>query len=66
MRQNIFFTIVIGMILLLSIKSNDIEIEPILKATNGKYSLNDILLAATRVKNYVLKNKKLPKLFKFI
>ena len=61
MRQNIFFTIVIGMILLLSIKSDDLEIEPILKATSGKYTLNDILDAATRVKNYVLKNKKLPK-----
>ena len=66
MRQSICFTVFVGMILLLSIKSNDIEIEPILKATNAQYSLNDILDAATRVKNYVLKNKKLPKLFKFI
>ena len=54
MRQSIFFNVVVGMILLLSIKSNDEEIEPILKATNG-YSLNDILDGATRVKNWVLK-----------
>ena len=60
MRQSIFFNVVVGMILLLSIKSNDEEIEPILKATNG-YSLNDILDGATRVKNWVLKNKEIPK-----
>lgn len=62
MRRNIFYTIVVGIILFLSIKSNNLEIEPILKATSGKYSLSDILDAATRVKNYVLKYKDIPKL----
>ena len=62
MRQNIFLTIVVGIILFISIKSNNLEIEQILKATSGKYTLNDILDAATRVKNYVLKYKDIPKL----
>ena len=61
MKQNICFTILIGIILFLSIKSNNLEIEPILLSTNGKYSLDAILDAATRVKNYVLKNKDIPK-----
>ena len=61
MKQNICFTILIGIILFLSIKSNNLEIEPILLATNGKYSLDAILDAATRVKNYVLKIKDIPK-----
>ena len=57
MKQNIFFTLIIGLILLLSIKSNDIEIEPNLQGAGGKYTLDDIFDAATRVKQYVLKNK---------
>ena len=59
MKQNVFFTLIIGLILLFSIKSND---EPILQGTGGKYTLDDILDAATRVKQYVLNNKKLPKI----
>jgi len=53
MKQNFFYTLFIGLILLLSIKSN---------ATGGKYTLDNILDAATRVKKYVLKNQKIPKL----
>ena len=64
MKQNIFFTLIIGLILLLSIKSNDVEIEPILQGADGKYTLDDIFDAATRVKQYVLKNKKIPKTVK--
>ena len=60
MRQNIFYTFIIGLILLLSIKSNDVE--PILQGTGGKYTLDDIIDAAIRVKEYLLKNKKLPKI----
>ena len=59
MKQNAFFTLIIGLILFLSIKSDD---EPILQGTGGKYTLDDILDAATRVKQYVLNNKKLPKI----
>ena len=61
MKQNFFCTLIIGFILLISIKSNDLEIESNLKATDGKYILDDILDAATRVKQYILKNKKIPK-----
>ena len=61
MKKNIFNTLIIGLILLLSIKSIDVEIEPILQGTDGKYTLDDIIDAATRVKQYVLKNKKIPK-----
>ena len=61
MKQNFFYTLLIGLILLLSIKSIDIETEPELKATDGKYTLDHILGAATRVKEYVLKHKKIPK-----
>ena len=62
MRQIIFYNIIVGIILFLTIKSNNLEIEPILKSTNGKYSLDDILDAATRVKNFVLNKKDIPKL----
>ena len=62
MKKNIFNTLIIGLILLLSIKSIDVEIEPILQGTDGKYTLDDIIDAATRVKQYVLKNKKIPKI----
>ena len=61
MKQNFFCTLIISLILLLSIKSNNLEIEQNLKATDGKYTLDHILDAATRVKQYVLKNKKIPK-----
>ena len=50
MKQNFFYTLFIGLIFLLSIKSS-------LQA----YSLDDILDAASRVKQYVLKHKKIPK-----
>ena len=54
--KNIFFTYIIGLILLLSIKSSDVQTK------GGKYTLDDILDAANRVKQYVLKNKKIPKI----
>ena len=60
MKQNFFFAIIIGILLVLSIKSNEVQIEPSLLATSG-YTLDDILDAATRVKNYVLKYKDIPK-----
>ena len=50
MKQNFFYTLFIGLVFLLSIKSS-------LQA----YSLDDILDAASRVKQYVLKHKKIPK-----
>ena len=50
MKQNFFCTLIIGLILLLSTKSNDLEIEPNLQSSDGKYTLDDILDAATRVK----------------
>ena len=53
MKQNLFYTLVFGLILFLSIKSNE-------AATSGKYTLDDIIDAAIRVKQYVLKNKKIP------
>ena len=60
MRKNIFFSIIVGILLFLSIKSTNLESEPLLLST-GKYTLADILDAANRVKNYVLKYKDIPK-----
>ena len=50
MRQNSIFKLIVGTLLLLTI--------------NCDYTLNDVLDAATRVKNYVLKYKDIPKIVK--
>ena len=50
MRQNSIFKLIVGTLLLLTI--------------NCDYTLNDVLDAATRVKNYVLKHKDIPKIVK--
>ena len=50
MRQNSIFKLIVGTLLFLTI--------------NCDYTLNDVLDAATRVKNYVLKHKDIPKIVK--
>ena len=62
MRENIFYKFIIGFLLFLSISSNHFEIEPTLLSTGkGPYNLNDILDAATRVKNYFLNHEEIPR-----
>ena len=51
--KNITFQLIIGILLFLNINS-----------VEGKYTLSDILDASTRVKNYVLQYKDLPKIVK--
>lgn len=61
MKESNIYKIIIGIILFLSINSNNLEIEPTLLSKGGPFTLDDILDAATRVKNYVLKHKNIPK-----
>ena len=61
MKTNLF-SLLISTLIILSINSNFLELEPLLKANGGKYSLDDILDGARRVKTYVLNNKALPKI----
>ena len=51
--KNITFQLIIGILVILNINSAE-----------GKYTLSDILDASTRVKNYVLQYKDLPKIVK--
>ena len=53
--KNITFQLIIGILLFLTINTAE-----------GKYTLSDILDASTRVKNYILKNKDLPKIVRVV
>ena len=54
--------ILIGFLLILSINSKNLKVGPVILSTEGKYTLSNILDAATRVKIIFWKKKKFPTL----